>query len=427
MLKLQASPALVALFQTANINILVFGLGCIFGLTGATLIDLGEVYNTPPRNVALIITTRGIGSIVFCLLGGAIFRHFNMQHVAILSALAMAIGMGMTPLWGKLSLCHISTFFVGGGVGLIETAMNFWIFAIWKEKSGPVFQFTNFCFGVGGVIAPFVAEPFLDSVKSSVNVTLTNSSNAEILPLDAETRVFVPYLIIGAVFAVAAVLCIASYLMDGSNICVSETDANDSCCSRRWQLLMVGTFSFYVLTIVGQEQTYISMLALFVVRHLKFSKPDSVYVSAAFWIFFTSTRVVATVVSFRMRPRSMLIICHLLVVLATGALCLFVDSATEVVWICTAIVGTGVSPMFPSALTHVLQYVHINQSYSSFIMMCVCVGGMLPPILVGPFIDDRPIAFVYVNSIIAVFSGIALIGLLVLPRGRSMRPSMMKK
>lgn len=87
-----------------------------------------------------------------------------MQHVVIASLLTMAIGVGGTPLWGNLVVCHVFTFFVGGALGLTETALNFWIFAIWKEKSGPIFQFLNFCFGLGGVVAPFIAAPFLNTV-----------------------------------------------------------------------------------------------------------------------------------------------------------------------------------------------------------------------------------------------------------------------
>ncbi|XP_003742063.1 sodium-dependent glucose transporter 1 [Galendromus occidentalis] len=426
MLKLRASPALVAIFQTVNLNLLVFGLGCIFGLTGATLIDLGHVYSTSSKTVSFIITSRGLGSIAFCLLGGTIYHYFNMQLVMIVSLIVLAIGLGLTPLLGSLTTCHIFTFFVGGGIGLVESAINFWIFAIWKERSGPIFQFLNFCFGFGGVVAPFLAAPFLTTVEIPVNVTLSELSDMAVPSMVGETKVFVPYLIIGGVFAGIAALFIASFLMDKSNIGVSDSDANDSTCSRQWQLLMIATFCLYVLTIVSQEQTYVSMLALFVVQHLDFSKSNSVYISAAFWIFFTSSRVIATIVSLKMSPRSMLVTCHLLVFLATGVLCLLVDSASQVVWICTAIVGFGVSPMFPSALTHVLQYVHLNQSHSALIMMCVCIGGMVPPILVGPFIDDRPIAFVYVNFAIALFSATALVVLLILPRGKKVRPSMVK-
>ena len=88
-----------------------------------------------------------------------------MQHVVITSVLVLAIGTGLTPLWGSLVVCHIVLFMVGGAVGLIETATNFWIYAIWKEKSGPVFQLINFAFGLGGVVAPMIAAPFLNSAQ----------------------------------------------------------------------------------------------------------------------------------------------------------------------------------------------------------------------------------------------------------------------
>lgn len=90
-----------------------------------------------------------------------------MQHVMIVSLLVAAIGLAMTPLWGDLAVCHAFTFLVGGAIGLMETSTNFWIFSIWKERSGPVFQFVNFCFGLGGVVAPIVAAPFLTVVHGT--------------------------------------------------------------------------------------------------------------------------------------------------------------------------------------------------------------------------------------------------------------------
>lgn len=87
-----------------------------------------------------------------------------MQHVVIISLLVMAIGIGGTPLWGSLPLCHIITFLFGGGIGLVESATNFWLVAIWKEKTGPHMQFINFCFGFGGLVSPFIAAPFLSTV-----------------------------------------------------------------------------------------------------------------------------------------------------------------------------------------------------------------------------------------------------------------------
>lgn len=38
-----------------------------------------------------------------------------------------------------------------------------WLQIIWKEESGPQLQLYNLLFGVGGIIAPFICEPFLSS------------------------------------------------------------------------------------------------------------------------------------------------------------------------------------------------------------------------------------------------------------------------
>lgn len=84
----------------------------------------------------------------------------------IVSLLVAGVSIGITPLVGELPLCHLAMFFFGGCFGLIEIASNGWIIGAWKERSGTIFQLYNFCFGLGGVLAPLVAEPFLGQAHS---------------------------------------------------------------------------------------------------------------------------------------------------------------------------------------------------------------------------------------------------------------------
>lgn len=84
----------------------------------------------------------------------------------IMSLLVASLCVALNPLLGQLTFCHIAMFFLGGTFGLIEVGSNGWIIGIWQEKSATVFQFFNFCFGLGGVVAPLVAEPFLSKVHS---------------------------------------------------------------------------------------------------------------------------------------------------------------------------------------------------------------------------------------------------------------------
>lgn len=43
----------------------------------------------------------------------------------------------------------------------LKSGCNVWLITIWKEKSPAVLQFYHFMFGVGAMVAPFGAEPFL--------------------------------------------------------------------------------------------------------------------------------------------------------------------------------------------------------------------------------------------------------------------------
>lgn len=86
--------------------------------------------------------------------------------MVIVSMLATGISIGLTPILKSLIACHVVSFIVGGSIGLLEIGCNCWIIAMWQQKSGTVFHFLNFCFGLGGVLAPFTAEPFLSKVHT---------------------------------------------------------------------------------------------------------------------------------------------------------------------------------------------------------------------------------------------------------------------
>ncbi|XP_022686177.1 sodium-dependent glucose transporter 1-like isoform X2 [Varroa jacobsoni] len=434
MFGVRVSAGLVRWFQTINLHIAIFSLGCIFGLTGATLLDLSKIYLTSPRAMAYTITTRGIGSIIFCIFAGVILRYVNIQVVMIMSLLVASLCVALNPLLGQLTFCHIAMFFLGGTFGLIEVGSNGWIIGIWQEKSATVFQFFNFCFGLGGVVAPLVAEPFLSKVHSRHTVieTIVNGSignSLKILPSTADTTVYIPYLLLGSLIFVNTAFMIISYAFSRSNISPGNSTSSDSTCSRRSELIIVAAFSAYVFFIVSLEQTYVSMLAVYVVENerLDFSKSNSAYVSAVFWLFFTLSRVVSTFASLCMRPSSMLIVCHSICLLGATALIIAGKWSPIIVWISTGLMGAGVSPMFATSLSHVMQYILLSHTYMSLVMLCVSAGGMMSPILVGPYIEEEPFVFLYVNLTQAIIATFLMIFLVVFTRGIQIRPAMKKK
>ncbi|OQR67140.1 sodium-dependent glucose transporter 1-like [Tropilaelaps mercedesae] len=414
-------------------------MGCVFGLTGASLLDLGDIYVASPKVVSYTMMTRGMGSIAFCLLAGTILQYTNIQHMMIISLLIAGMCVALTPLLGKLAFCHVAMFFLGGTLGLLEIGSNGWIIGLWQEKSGTIFQFFNFCFGLGGVLAPFMAEPFLSQVHSRTNGipvmgTGINASaeavnvNVEILPYIADTRVYIPYLLLGGLFFLNTAFMITSYVLNTNNISPGDSTNSDSTCSRRCELTIVTAFCVYVFLIVSLEQTYISMLAVYVVENeqLSFSKSNSAYVSAVFWFSFTVTRVVSTFASLCMQPRSMLFICHSICLLGAAGLAVAGKWSPITVWICSGLMGSGVSPMFATSLSHIMQYVLLSHTYMSFVMLCVCAGGMMPALLVGPYIEEEPRVFLFVNLTQAVLAEILMLFIVIFTRGKAIRPSMIK-
>lgn len=206
---------------------------------------------------------------------------------------------------------------------------------------------------------------------------------------------------------------IFSYIADPSDIREEdETNSGRTKVSARIELTIIFGICVYVFFGVASEQGYASMIAVYVIQSLGMSKSSAAFVVSTFWAAFTLSRIVATFLSIRMKPTLMLGGSHLIMMLA--AVILFILPKTEwIIWSMTALFAFGLSPFFGNICSWTLQYVFLNHNYMAAIMLSVCVGAMVPPIIVGPFIERHPVVFMYANISFSTLMAITTVCLLL--------------
>ncbi|XP_075732183.1 sodium-dependent glucose transporter 1A-like isoform X2 [Rhipicephalus microplus] len=156
--------------------------GLILALTGVSLLDLVEIYGSDISSVSHLITTRCVGGLLGSLLGGKLYDTYNVQTMSILTMAIACVTVFMIPLSGSLPLAHVMVFFGGISFGAFDTGANVWIIKLWPQNSSPALQVFHLAFGVGCLVAPLFAEPFLSTghyATSSLNLTDSNDTAFE--------------------------------------------------------------------------------------------------------------------------------------------------------------------------------------------------------------------------------------------------------
>ncbi|XP_022648460.1 sodium-dependent glucose transporter 1-like [Varroa destructor] len=434
------TPKTIRIWQTVNLTMSVFAVGLCIGLYGTSLLDLAEMYDTRVDIIVYILSSRSAGSIVSCFIAGTVFRYYNIQLVVMLNTFIGGLCLIAVPVCPSLALCHITCFVLGFTIGLLEVGCNVWLITVWKEKSAAMLQFYHFMFGVGAMLSPFGAEPFLSKkrplspIASSSTENATDSTfNRTTAPIDfrldladfslvedaaSDSRIFIPFAAFGAFYAICAVLMFLSYLVDSADIRQNEkkqTKLSDRKVSRRMEFIIIFGLCIYVLLGVASEQNYASMISVYVIGSLDFSKSSGAFLVSVFWAAFTFSRIVATGLSIKVNPMTMLCGSHIIVMFA--AVTLTVLPRTEwILWSMTALYAFGLSPFFGNVCAWALQYVFLGHNYMAAIMMFVCIGAMMPPIILAPFIESHPIALMFSNIALAIIMTATAIGLLMLGR-----------
>ncbi|XP_077490426.1 sodium-dependent glucose transporter 1C-like isoform X2 [Amblyomma americanum] len=348
-----------------------------------------------------------------------------MQVVSIVATALTCITVVMTPLSGYLPVAHVMVFLVGLSAAAFVTGANVWIIRMWPENTTPALEAFHLAFGVGGLLGPFIARPFLSTVVTGNTTELStagfyfgseekqfDSPGLLSVPNDTaatnttgETHVAYAYGIVGAFYFILTLSMIALYLVDradfkpkaektpdGSPATVEER-ARDVCFTRTVLAAMCTFIGFYV----ALECTTSQMVASFAVKsNLHFSKASASRVEAMFFLCFSASRLAAALVTVKLPPFWMLVISHTILLPTAIALVIWGSSIDTVLWVCIALAGIGQGPVYAAVMSWTAGHIQFSNKMMSLAVVTESIGGLTAPTLVGQFMDKIPNVFMYV-------------------------------
>ncbi|XP_064614236.1 sodium-dependent glucose transporter 1A-like [Liolophura sinensis] len=428
--------------HSAYIFFAFISLGMVVALHGPTFLDLLLILNVHLEQGTLLFTSGSVGYLGGSLIGGIVYDRFNKELTLMISTLMMGVLTVVLPFTRYLPVMAVVNCLRSCFMGGLDAGGNAIMVRIWGKDVGPYMQAVHFAFGLGGIISPFVAAPFLLSrPEDPSNVTDTSSTPHENLTdgftlssiptpyvdnsgdngfnssfnltnstgfSDAvqQTQVHIPYIIIGLLAVLSSIPFIEMFrskraekrrqsLNQGNEEKEKEIRHIPlTTCLKATFLVLMG---FFYITYACVEDTFAGFIMTFVVVHLRWSKTKGTRITSVFWISFSVGRLFAIVISKYLTPWKMLAVDFVLLIVSFLALLLGVESSEAFSWVCTVAVAIAMASIFPSGMTWMDKSImKISGKVASFLLVCASIGSMANPLLVGYlFENDTPMWFIY--------------------------------
>ncbi|CAH1788531.1 unnamed protein product, partial [Owenia fusiformis] len=184
--------------------------GLLLAIRFPTLPDLRERVDVPYDEFSPALTSRHIGWIIGCLIGGFCFDRFQKGWDLQLAIgfLVQAVAVGVKPLSRTvftMALCFFGEGLAHGIHGLVGNAM---CLALWGHKAPPLILAMSFGFRGGQFLAPILAYPFL-GLRNATTATIgdinATNGNYSTSVRQFSSDIEIPHLIVGVVGAVCAI------------------------------------------------------------------------------------------------------------------------------------------------------------------------------------------------------------------------------
>jgi MFS family permease len=121
----------------------------------------------------------------------------------------LGVGTALVPFCPNLILLYVCSTISQMGAGAWDNANSIWIIEMWQQRSPAFLQFSQFMYGVGSMLGPLLAAPFLigelrneTETETNPSVTTTESpiSTTDInLTIDRRPKIEIPFIIGGVI------------------------------------------------------------------------------------------------------------------------------------------------------------------------------------------------------------------------------------
>ncbi|KAM3622179.1 uncharacterized protein V6R79_021526 [Siganus canaliculatus] len=440
-----------------------FSFGLCIAFLGPTILDLRCQTQSTLQQITWVFFAQQF----FLLMGSSLGGLFKKTLISSLSALLtctliISLVFAIIPLCYHVGMLAVAMAIAGTAMGVIDTIANLQLVKLYQKDSAIFLQVLHFFIGLGALVSPLVADPFLsdDSCVLSANWTANSSSSSDLehlrssmgshgtlpnnisqYPLHTEGRVITRVSYAFWIMALinlpvpAAVLSLMYYekllpcfrkrarLLDSDSPSISSPteDSNEGhgsllvCCNPA--KLRDRPATFFILHALGGAILFITdgiigSYAGFVYTYavsppLLMAHKTAGCLTSVFWASITAGRLAFIYLSYRYTATLLLSVSLVGVILVQCLLLIFFDS-TVFLFIGTCVLGLCISSVFPSMLAFTEDILNYKGCATTVLVTSASTGEMMLQLLVGSLITSEGSYAFLLSSSVASFIGLSL-------------------
>lgn len=305
------------------------------------------------------------------------------------------------PMSQTLEQLFVAFFVYGFCFGFFETGCNLYTLRLWDESASPFLQALQFMYGVGSLVAPVVARPFLSTY---------GEFGEQDSDLKAGNQLIFPYGSLAALICFNAISCFCLWVfipIDGddtaSAIINSEAESENGCkptqsSATKWKHLTAGLVFLLMHIYFGNEVAFGSFIMTFAVTSdLHSSKATGALLTTTFWATFTAARFVAIVIA-HFLGNEMTIAISLLIALASNIVLLAGgEMSEEILFFGVGMMGVAICAVFGCVYAFMNEKKMLSSFVASGITISAVLGEVTFPAIVSIFIESHPISLMWMS------------------------------
>ncbi|KAI1282602.1 hypothetical protein HDE_12977 [Halotydeus destructor] len=283
---------------------------------------------------------------------------------------------------------------------------NVLILYMWGKDTQPYMQSMHFAFGLGGLVAPLLASPFLSAGEVPIEgLALNVTSATENSCSPAELQVYIPYAIVGTACILSAILFL--YLF----ICHRHTEEHHSrkekaeenmaagvkdepIWTRRIVVLLTALFLFTLLGFEVGMGSFITSFAVMSDHHL--TKQVGAYMTSLYWFTYTFFKLIFIPLIAKIGMYGNITLELGILVVANIFLVPFGNSVLWCLWVGVALVGIAITTLWAAVFVLLESYFPVTSGIASFLTVSACVGEWVYPVIMGYAMEADPQLFLWV-------------------------------
>uniref|UniRef100_A0A3Q0TAX5 Major facilitator superfamily domain containing 4Aa n=1 Tax=Amphilophus citrinellus TaxID=61819 RepID=A0A3Q0TAX5_AMPCI len=160
-----------------------FSFGLCIAFLGPTILDLRCQTQSTLQQITWVFVSQQFFLLVGSSMGGLFKKTLKSSLLALFSCtLVISLVFAIIPLCHHVILLSIAMGLAGKAMGVIDTVANLQLVKLYQKDSAMFLQALHFFIGLGALVSPLVADPFLadDNCVLGTNLTTNTSSPSDL-------------------------------------------------------------------------------------------------------------------------------------------------------------------------------------------------------------------------------------------------------